>query len=129
MNTKPIVADDGFLIAKITHSMGGATYPLALVRYGRRYFLRDVGPPEQGSRCSFSVPCDDLRTMLDQADEDNGSFGDVLHMTIGMEYGGRLAFDPEDDDDDDDEEHDPGCDTSEEPRVTARIQRLLEDYL
>ena len=67
MNTKPITMQDGFVIAKITHTMGGAVYPLAITRYGSRYFLRDIGPATSGSRCSFSINAEDLRKVLDQA--------------------------------------------------------------
>ena len=129
VNTKPIVLPDGFVIPKVTHTMGGATCPLAVIRYGNRYFLRDLGPSEDGSRCSCSIRADDLRMALDQADADPGTLGDVLWMSIGMEQGGDAsAYE-----DDEDEECDmPAIDTDApaEPRASRRyIQAKLEGFL
>lgn len=131
MNTKPITMQDGFVIAKITHTMGGAVYPLAITRYGSRYFLRDIGPATSGSRCSFSINAEDLRKVLDQADAERGTFGDVCWLSIGMDGGGTLKpeFVPDDDDDDEEEPPFPEQDV-EEPRVARHfIQATLEGFL
>lgn len=135
MNTAPIILPDGYVIAKVTHSMGGATYPLGVTRYGSRYYLRDLGPSEERSRCSFTIRADDLRRVLDQADAEPGTFGDMAWLTIGVVEGFRDGKALKDEycdceADDDDDEDDPTCDTSDEPRTAKRlIQASLEGWL
>ena len=135
MNTRPINFPDGYTVYKATHSMGGATYPLGVVRYGCRYYLRDLGPSEERSRCSFTIRADDLRAALDQADAEPGTFGDMIWLTIGTARGFKddraLKLDESAyEDDGDEEEDDSTCDTSDEPRTTKRLrQASLEGWL
>ena len=136
MNGRPIVMPDGFVIYKISHTMGGRTAPLAVTRYGQRYYFRDLGPSEEESRCSFSIKADELRAALDQADDDPGVFGDVVWMGIGCQGGVRpkdgtpMAEDWDDDEEDDEDEEVIPEDDPDNPG-TARhwIQAKLEGFL
>ena len=136
MNSKPIVMPDGYTIYKIAHTMGGRMAPLAVTRYGSRYYLRDIGPSEEESRCSFSIKADELRAALDQADAEPGSFGDVVWLGIGCQGGVRpgegtpMAEDWDEEDDEEDEGIVAPEDDDVEP-CNARhwIQAKLEGWL
>lgn len=134
MNSKPIVMPDGYTIYKIAHTMGGRMAPLAVTRYGSRYYLRELGPSEEESRCSFNIKAAELRAALDQADADPGTFGDVVWIGIGCQGGvkpkeGTDLAEEWDEEEDEDEEVIPEDDPDNPGTARHWIQAKLEGWL
>lgn len=137
MNARPYVHEDGFVTAKVCHTMGGEIFPLALTRYGSRYYFRELGPSEERTKCSFNINADDLRRVLDQADAEKGTFGDVCWLGIGCEGGlrpkGNYTLEDilgeEEEDDDEDEVLTPEEESCEPKAVRRYVNMKLEDFL
>lgn len=70
-----------WFIPKIAYTMGGEMHELCVNRYGKRYFFRDRNVLSK-TRCSFSIKVEDLKKILQQADDNPAEVGDVMWMEM-----------------------------------------------
>lgn len=76
---------DGLKTPMIHYSMevpGIGAHMMHVNRYGESYWFRDVGVPLSKTRCSFNVKAEDLRALLDWADQHPTGLGDVLYLEL-----------------------------------------------